>query len=197
MEPHFEHLIQSVLEEDYGTIEHFLEPDLVAQLRNNLLGYFEQGIMKPAGVGKRFTYQQNAKVRGDLIHWIEDNPQDPVEKAFLQHVSAFVNYLNATCYTGINAFEFHYAFYDEGSFYRRHLDQFDRDRGRKFSFVVYLNEHWTKKDGGELALYLPDRDVVIEPKGGSAVFFKADIVEHEVLPTFRPRMSIAGWLKRI
>ena len=197
MEPHFEYLIQSVLEENYGTIEHFLEPDLVAQLRSNLLGYYEQGIMKPAGVGKRFTYQQNTKVRGDVIHWIADDPVNPAEIAFLQQVRAFVDYLNATCYTGINGFEFHYALYDEGSFYKRHLDQFDQDRGRKFSFLVYLNENWTETDGGKLVLYLPDQDVVIEPKGGSAVFFKADMVEHEVLPTFRPRMSIAGWLKRI
>lgn len=197
MELHFEELIQHVLEDSYGTIERFLEPGLVSALRQNLLLHFDQGRMKPAGVGKHFTYQYNTRVRGDLIYWLDEHPEDPAEKAFMDQVKAFVDYLNATCYTGINAFEFHYALYGKGSFYQRHLDQFHQDYGRKFSFLVYLNEDWQESDGGQLVLYPGDRKITIQPTGGRAVFFKADEVEHEVLLTNRPRMSIAGWLKRV
>jgi SM-20-related protein len=111
-------------------------------------------------------------------------------------VTAFIDYLNQTCYTGINDFEFHYAFYEAGSFYQRHLDQFRADLGRKFSLVTYLNDNWSDDDGGKLSLYLQDRDVSIFPYGGRSVFFKSDEVEHEVHLAGRSRISIAGWLKR-
>jgi SM-20-related protein len=197
MQPQFEQLIQGVMEHKYGTQEGFLPEDLVARLRGNLLRHFEAGNMKPAGVGKRFTFQQNLEVRGDLIRWLDESSEDQAEQAFFDTVQSFVDYLNATCYTGINAFEFHYALYGEGSFYKRHLDQFHQDHGRKYSFLVYLNENWQVEDGGQLVLYLENEAVTIQPEGGRAVFFKADEVEHEVLPANRRRMSIAGWLKRI
>ena len=197
MDSQFEQLIQGIMDRKYGTLEGFLPRDLVAQLRGNLQRHFEEGRMKPAGVGKNFTYQKSLKVRGDVIRWLEEGTEDPAEQTFFQTVQAFVDYLNATCYTGINAFEFHYALYGEGSFYKRHLDQFHQDHGRKYSFLVYLNDNWQVEDGGQLVLYLENEAVTIQPEGGRAVFFKADEVEHEVLPAHRTRMSIAGWLKRI
>jgi len=150
--------------------------------------------MHPAGVGKNFTYQKNTKVRGDLISWLDENSRDPAERIFLDTVQQFCKYLNQTCFTGINGFEFHYALYKTGSFYKRHLDQFHLDRGRKFSMVTYLNEDWRPEYGGELVLYLEEGEVVIPPEAGKVVFFKADEIEHEVRPALRERMSIAGWL---
>jgi SM-20-related protein len=47
--------------------------------------------------------------------------------------------MNETCYAGITGYEFHYAFYEEGSFYKRHVDQFQNNQGREFSMITYLN----------------------------------------------------------
>ena len=44
------------------------------------------------------------------------------ERAFLNQIEAFILYLNDSCYEGINAYEFHYALYETGSSYKRHVD---------------------------------------------------------------------------
>lgn len=197
VEPEFETLIDGVMEHHFGTAEHFVPPALVAALRGHLLENFESGRMKPAGIGRQVSYEQNQAVRGDVIYWLEKE-HNAAERAFLEHIEAFIAYLNRTCFTGINACEFHYALYPAGHFYKRHRDQFKSDLGRKFSLVLYLNEHWTPEDDGRLVLY-PEKQppIGVLPDGGRTVFFRADELEHEVLPANRPRMSIAGWLKRV
>ncbi|MFD1316717.1 2OG-Fe(II) oxygenase [Namhaeicola litoreus] len=193
----FEVLIQGLIDQKFGFIDQFLDESIISGLRFNLINYYENNQMNPAGIGKKFDYQKNTEVRGDLIKWINNNTTDFFEKAFLDQVQNFINHLNSTCYTSINDFEFHYAIYDVGSFYKRHLDQFKTDRGRKFSLVTYLNDDWKKSDGGNLSLYLEDEKIEnVFPYGGRSIFFKSDELEHEVHPSHnRKRFSIAGWLK--
>lgn len=195
-ENRYEALITGLLEDNFATDDCFLDNDLLAGLRNNLLAHYETGNMHAAGIGRLGNHQQNAKVRGDVIKWIENDSIDPWERQLLDQISGFVAYLNRTCFTAINNFEFHYAYYEQGSFYKRHLDQFKSHTGRKFSFVIYLNDDWLPTDGGFISLYLPSGERKLLPLGGRAVLFKADELEHEVhvSPT-RARMSIAGWLK--
>lgn len=198
-EEQFEQLIQGHIDRRFGCCDDFLDRDIVEKLSANLLRFKEQGKMVPAGVGRKFDFQQNAMVRGDVIKWIEKDSQDEAEKILLQKIGQFISYLNLSCFTNLNDYEFHYASYQQGSFYKRHLDQFKSERGRKFSLVIYLNDNWQTGDGGHLSLYLDD-DVQedIYPIGGRAVFFKSDEVEHEVNPSpNRERMSIAGWLKSV
>lgn len=196
MEHKFEALIEGLLDHQFGSVDAFISPELTAALRQQLETVYEAGAMKPAGIGQHFTYEKNLKIRGDLIYWLEKE-HSAAEKAFLEHIEAFVDYLNRTCYTGINAFEFHFARYEAGSFYKRHLDQFKSDQGRKFSLVTYLNENWNTEDSGQLLLFSGEKPEEIFPAGGRAVFFKSDEIEHEVKVATRARMSIAGWLKRV
>ena len=109
----------------------------------------------------------------------------------------FIDRLNSTCYAGINDYEFHYAVYEQGSFYKRHKDQFKNDSNRKYSLISYLNENWLEEDGGELVVYQHGSAQKILPLSQTAVFFKSDEMEHEVARANRQRMSISGWLKRI
>jgi len=195
----FEHLIDGLMEKQYGHCETFLEPAILEGLRTNLLRYKENGQMQPAGIGKKTDYQKNREVRGDVIRWIESETQDPFEAAFIQLIEKFVLYLNRTCYTALNAYEFHYASYGPDKFYKRHLDQFRADKGRRYSFILYLNNDWKEENGGKLTLFVKDRpEEYVYPHAGTLVFFKSDELEHEVLPAIgRDRMSIAGWLKSV
>lgn len=195
----FEQLISGLIDQNYGVCDQFLSVELLQGLRANLRKYHQEGKMHPAGVGRHFDYQRNLEVRGDVIRWIEDESDNRYEQELFMKIENFIRYLNQTCYTRINAKEFHYAFYDVGSFYKRHLDQFKSHRGRQFSLVIYLNEDWKEQDGGNLRLYLDgDRIEDIYPIGGRAVFFKSDQLEHEVMPSAqRSRISIAGWLKNV
>ena len=193
MTDNFECLIQGLMDAEHGVVENFISPQLVATLRANLLARLAAGEMIQAGVGQDNSFQQNNEVRRDQISWIEDDQTDKGEEEYFRLLWDFLGYLNQTCYTGLNAFESHYANYGPGSFYRKHRDQFKVDSGRKFSVVLYLNDLWLEAEGGQLIIYRKDDQVMVSPEGGKVVFFRSDVNEHEVLPATRARMSIAGW----
>lgn len=192
----FEGLIQGLIDQDYGCCEDFINPGTVSGLRDTINNLSKAGKTQSAGLGKQLDFQKDKLIRGDKIKWLEKNSDDVHEAVYQKKVGNFINYLNATCYTSLNGFESHYANYETKSFYKRHLDQFKNDTGRKYSMVLYLNENWQKEDGGMLSLYLKggnQRD--ISPTGGKMVFFKSDEMEHEVHPSFtKDRISITGWL---
>ena len=118
------------------------------------------------------------------------------ENAFLDRIAAFVSYLNRSCYTGITGYEFHFALFDNGSFYRKHLDQFQDNSSRQFSMITYLNANWQAEDGGELCIYDGEATQKIAPTNRKTVFFKSNELVHEVLETHKPRLSVTGWLRR-
>lgn len=196
----FETIINGILTDGYGIADNFITPDEVVALADQLHQRRSAGKFKAAGVGNEQTLVANA-VRGDEIMWLDDATATPVEKAFLHRISEFVLYVNQTCYLGLRDFEFHYARYPVGAFYKRHLDQFRSDSRRKLSVVCYLNTDWHEVDGGQLALYLPgnvgepEKQVVISPTGGRLVCFESGLLPHEVLPATHERLSVTGWLK--
>ena len=193
----FESLIQGLLEKGYGSLDGFIDAGTVAGLRSNLMRFRREGRMQPAGVGRMFDYQKNTTVRGDVIRWIEKESGNRYERQLLNKIEAFIRYLNQTCYSGITDYEFHYAYYEQNTFYKRHLDQFKSNRGRKYSLVMYLNKDWKPENGGKLTLFLDNGTMEeLYPLAGRAVFFRSDEIEHEVSPSInRFRISIAGWLK--
>lgn len=147
-----------------------------------------------AGTGNE-TPTENKSVRSDVIYWLDRKHNTTHENDFFDLVDAFVNHLNNSCYTGITGYEFHYALYEKGTFYKKHMDQFRNNESRKYSMIMYLNEGWQVGDGGELNIHHADRVQSISPVNGKSVFFKSNELEHEVLMAHKPRMSITGWLK--
>ncbi len=196
MNEKFEELIDSFMGNGIGLCEHFLTLELAALLQQNLLDLDRDQKMFAAGIGNNTVKDATQKKRGDKIYWLDKKNKDINELAFLEEVENFIDYLNRTCYTGINGYEFHYALYETGSQYHRHKDQFQNNQDRKFSLINYLNTGWEEKDGGELIIYGEDTTPKILPTYRKAVFFKSSELEHEVSIASRPRMSITGWLKR-
>jgi len=194
---HFEKLIQGLMNDQYGCCDDFVNEESVSGLRNNIQSLSRLRDLQLAGMGKDLDFQKDSQIRGDKIKWIEKESEDTYEKKFLKKIAHFIQHLNKTCYTSILDFESHYASYEKSSFYKRHVDQFRNDRGRKYSIIMYLNEDWQKEDGGDLSLYpAKGAQINISPIGGRMVFFKSDEMEHEVHPSHtRDRISIAGWLK--
>lgn len=102
--------------------------------------------------------------------------------------------------------EIMYAYYPNGGYYRRHCDA---EKGsisdwRKYSFLLYLNPNWEASHGGQLRLHrdsgkdtLPPGELPnfmdIEPKSGTLVLFRSDLIPHEVLDTHCERLAIVGW----
>lgn len=199
MNSNYEPIIDGILTEGYGVMNGFLSLAEVAALAVCLQNRRETGQFRSAGIGNQQVTVAVA-VRGDEILWLDDATATPDERRFLQRIGEFVQYVNQTCYLGLRDYEFHYALYPIGTYYRRHLDQFRSDSRRKLSVICYLNVDWQDADGGQLALYLPETDgsertVTITPVGGRLVCFDSGTLEHEVLPATRERLSVTGWLK--
>ena len=193
----FDLLIDSYLENNIGIDPRFLSEKLSAGLQQNILQLQRDDMLSIAGIGNDAVQDHNQKMRGDKIYWMDKSHDNIHEQEFLQLIDNFIERLNSTCYTGINAYEFHYAVYEEGSFYKKHRDQFKNDSNRKYSLISYLNENWLEEDGGQLMVYQDASTQKISPRSQTAVFFKSDEMEHEVMQSNRTRMSISGWLKQV
>ena len=191
----FDVLINSFIDNKVGIADDFLSKPLAALLKENLIALYADKQMLAAGIGNNTALQHDKLIRSDRIYWLDRSLDNPSEIAFFELMDSFVSYLNSTCYTGITGYEFHYALYEKGSFYKKHLDQFKNNTSRAFSMIMYLNVDWQEKDGGELCIYHSDHQQLIAPINGTCVFFKSSELEHEVLMTHQPRLSITGWLK--
>ncbi|MNV00587.1 hypothetical protein D3C71_907570 [compost metagenome] len=193
----FEGLIQGLIDDEYGCCNDFILPQTVSGLSANIQRLNESESMRPSGFGNKLDFQKDDNIRGDKINWIVEESINPFEMTYLNKIEKFILYLNKTCFTSIKSFESHYSSYEKNSFYKRHIDQFKNEKGRKYSIVLYLNEDWKKEDGGLLSLYpKAGEQIDISPMGGRMVLFRSDEMEHEVNPSFtRERNSIAGWLK--
>jgi SM-20-related protein len=191
----FNTLIDSYVNDKVGIADNFLNGGLASHLVSNLQSLYAEKRLISAGIGNEKVIVKDATVRGDKIYWLDRSHNDPYENEFLDLMDQFVSHLNSTCYTGITGYEFHYTLYEKGSFYKKHLDQFRNNGSRQYSMIIYLNADWQEGDGGELCVHQAGNTLNITPTIGKSVFFKSSELEHEVLITNKPRMSITGWLK--
>jgi len=188
----FDELIDSYLATNVGTVKNFLSPLLSAHLVDNINALYKDDRLLSAGTGNNLLVNHDKLIRNDKIYWLDRLHNNSHENDFFDLMDNFISHLNRTCYAGITGYEFHYTLYETGSFYKRHLDNFKQNGTRAFSMIMYLN---TKVDGGSLRIYQGNNSQDITPNAGKSVFFKSNELEHEVLVTHLPRMSITGWLK--
>lgn len=185
-------IAEALLTPGYCILDERLPPGLADRLRDELLATQVQ----PAGVGRGGDYQRNQDIRRDKIHWLE--PDTPAVTAFLSWMDQLRVGLNQRLFLGLFDFECHFAVYESGDFYQKHLDAFKGAKGRRLSIVFYLNPDWAPLDAGELVLYDDAGAEILEriaPKKGRLVIFLSEEFPHEVLPAQRQRLSIAGWFR--
>jgi SM-20-related protein len=195
MEQDFETLIASFIKNNVGISEHFLSDALANNLKLNLFALHKQKLLLAAATGNANNLSHDTAIRSDSIYWLDRKHDNKYENEFFDLIEDFIKYLNKSCYAGIASYEFHYSLYETGSFYKKHLDQFQNNSGRKYSLISYLNNNWQEEDGGQLLIHQTDNDQKVSPTQGKTVFFKSNELEHEVLLTNQTRMSVTGWLK--
>ena len=200
LNPLYEKVIDDLLEHKYSVVDNFFSKEEVLALRNGLLEKYEEDRFKKSAIGNQSNEKIIDAIRGDFILWLDEQNATGAEAQFFSKLTDFKDYLNRTCFMGINEKEFHYALYPEGTFYKRHLDTFQNDSRRKLSMVCYLNiEDWKPEYGGELTIYIDEngseKAIDIYPVQGRMVVFESQVLEHEVKPVKRERLSITGWLK--
>lgn len=195
MEKIFDCLIDSYIKEKVGVTKDFLSLSLATNLKENLLKLFKDQQLLSAGIGNNLLVNQDKLIRSDVIYWLDRSHNNQYENDFFDLMDKFVLYLNQTCYTGITGYEFHYTLYEPGTYYAKHIDQFQNNGSRQYSMIMYLNADWKTEDGGELCIYQNETPQNISPDSGKSVFFRSSDLLHEVLVTHKQRMSITGWLK--
>lgn len=195
MEKDFEILIDSFISEKIGIADHFLSDNLANHLQQHLLTLFKQKLLVSAGTGNDEVVSHDVLIRSDLIYWLDRKHDNEYEHDFLDQIDDFIKYLNKSCFAGITGYEFHYSLYEVGSFYQKHIDQFKNNTSRKYSMISYLNNNWQEEDGGQLMIYQSFNHKKINPTLGKTILFKSNEIQHEVLITKQPRMSITDWLK--
>ena len=191
----FDSLINSYIENNVGIVPHFLSDELALLLKNNLIDHQKLLHLKTGRIGNDDAILKDVLIRSDKILWLDPTNKDVNEMKFFTLMDAFVLHLNQTCYTGITGYEFHYTIYEKGSFYKKHIDQFQNNSDRAFSMILYLNLNWKITDGGELCIHHSDHIQNISPTSGKCVFLKSNFLIHEVLLSNAQRLSITGWLK--
>lgn len=153
--------------------------------------------MKNAGIGRGGGHIHAGDIRTDQTYWLSGDA--PAQAAFLSLMEELRLKLNRIGYLGLHGYEAHYAAYQAGGFYKKHLDSFKGKRNRLVSTVLYLTPGWRESDQGHLVLYDavdPELEIGrVLPRQGTLACFLSEDIPHEVLPPARERVSIAGWFR--
>ena len=191
----FDPIANALSHTGYSILDQVLPTELVTALRikAQTLG---QADYQPAHIGRHHRHR-NTTLRQDHICWL--SPHHPPDQHYLQAMEQLRYELNRRLFLGLFDYESHYAHYAPGAYYQKHRDVFVQPPvTRIVTTLLYLNPGWPVDAGGELRLYAPDGEAVLElisPLEGRLVLFLSAPFPHEVLPARRDRYSIAGWFR--
>jgi SM-20-related protein len=188
-------MIRQLAEQGFAIVDEVLPPDQLLALQQSALRILAVDA-KLAGTGRGQDHALNAGIRQDHIVWLDAS--DAASAGFLAHMEQVRLLLNQQLFLGLFSYECHFACYQPGAFYRKHLDAFKGGRNRRLSTVFYLNSGWLPAAGGELLIYRSDGEVVatkVPPLANRLVLFLSEEFPHEVLPATRQRLSVTGWFR--
>ncbi|CAH1537207.1 SM-20-related protein [Vibrio rotiferianus] len=184
-------LIDALSTHGYYIWDDFISQEEVAELRDCIPDDW-----KKARIGRNDDVTRIETIRSDKIQWLKRDMGAPVA-SFLDKMEEIRLEANRHFFLGLFEYEAHFAKYEKGDFYQKHLDCFKGNENRRLTTVFYMNESWSEEDAGELVVYdLNDNEIAtIPPRSGRLFVFLSEQFPHEVLPTNAERSSIAGWFR--
>lgn len=191
-----EQLIHNLCTQGFYIIDDFLDLSECHSLLDTARKSYEQGLFRRAKIGLKLESHKNDIIRSDEIFWLNENETNPAIQIFLEKIKQLARILNESLFLGLHEFETHFAAYQPGTFYKKHVDQFAAQKTRKISCVYYLNKNWNPEYGGELKLYTKEEKLIkkVPPLENRFICFNSEL-PHEVCVTHQPRYSITGWMK--
>ncbi|NOQ31642.1 MAG: 2OG-Fe(II) oxygenase [Helicobacteraceae bacterium] len=185
-------ITDALVDDGYIIITDALSDQLSTSLKE--LAKQESNFTK-AGISSSSNLHIDTNKRRDKIKWL--NEDSSAQSEFLAFSNGLKEYLNKELYLGLSYYEAHLAIYKEGDFYEKHLDSFKNSKNRVVTTVYYLNDEWSKDDGGELVIYDENSNILtkVSPSSNTLVVFLSEKFPHEVLPAKSKRYSIAGWFR--
>lgn len=187
--------VDLIYQNGLAIVPNFIPADMCQALRDDARVLLAEGEFHRAGVGRGGELRTNDAVRRDSIHWLDGSTA--AQQAYLACMENYRIALNRRCLLGLLDYEAHYAHYQPGEFYRKHLDAFRGRSNRRVTTVLYLNHAWQADWGGQLEIFNEQDESLlkVEPLGGTLVSFLSDEFPHQVLPALKNRLSIAGWFR--
>jgi len=186
-------IIDNIAEDGYIILQNALDGILVQHLYKHVSSLTS---LTKAKIGRGSERQRVKTIRSDKTLWLEGKEES--ERTYLESMEILRQAINRALYMGLVEYEAHFAHYDEGAFYQKHVDVLKGSNKRLLTTVFYLTPDWKEGDGGELLIYDEEGKTVlakVAPKIGTIVIFLSDKFPHEVLPSKIDRYSIAGWFK--
>lgn len=148
--------------------------------------------LQQAGVGRGGDSLLDQQIRRDKTVWLDGST--PAQQDYMSLLDQLQQRVNQRCFLGLTHYECHFAHYQAGDFYQKHLDAFVGRSNRRLTTVCYLND---SPDGGQLRIYNEQDQWLadVAPQAGMLVVFESERFPHEVLPASADRYSIAGWFR--
>ena len=190
----WENRMDTLSQFDYVVMDDFLSIEVLSNLKSYFSQKENQDKLDKAAIGSTGDSKVINEIRGDYTYWL-DKSRDERDLQLFDVLDEVKSMINRFCFLSLSDYEFHLALYPEGSFYKKHLDQFKGRNNRMISMIIYLNENWRDGDGGELKIYPEEKEEnIIAPLENRCILFRSDVLYHEVLPTNKPRKSVTGWM---
>ena len=188
----YEKITDALVNDGYIIIDDALSPKLTKQLLDFAK---EQNSYTKAGISASSDFHLDKERRSDKTLWLDED--NGVQSKYLLWMDGLKSYLNQSLYLGLSYFETHFAIYEKGDFYEKHLDTFKNSKNRVVTVVYYLNENWDEGNGGELVIYDKEDNYLtkVTPNGNKMIVFMSEQFPHEVLPAKSERYSISGWFR--
>ena len=156
------------------------------------------------------TSHAKVEIRGDYIGWFDMSPEEGWSTkdknaslpGYVLKISTLVKEMARFLpseLSGIkNRSRAMVTCYPPGARYTKHVDNGGRQsNGRRLTTLLYLNDNWEEGDGGELAVYAPGGQPLLETVPPIAdrlvMFWSNERVPHEVLETHKERFTVTIW----
>ncbi|MFT7269055.1 MAG: SM-20-related protein, partial [Roseivirga sp.] len=133
--------VDQLAKDDYVVIDSFLNDEMFNMIRSYFLARLATDGFSDAAIGALNEKQLKKSIRGDKIYWLE-RKVDLEMSSFFNLTDELTQKLNELCYLSLSGAEFHLAHYPEGTFYKKHIDQFKGRNNRLISVIIYLNVGW-------------------------------------------------------
>ena len=195
-------ILDDLAAHQWAVTPHFFTDDYCRSLAKEFLDLDTQNLFHEASIGRKEKKQVESKIRGDRILWLGDFETSHPMIELDEKLQLIMKNLNQNFYLSLRHYEAHLAIYPPNSRYEKHIDNHKGVNSRQITFILYLNEHWTKGDGGELTLFTPEAEVLdekelvqIAPTFGTFVLFRCELFPHRVEENLKQRLSITGWFR--
>lgn len=203
--------------EKFVVVKDGLFTDILPDLMEDIRILQQEQCLQPAQMSKGATLFHNNDIRGDHICWVTP---DLCKEKGLKTLPVFTQRMIKACapLKGPLGLRPEYSvqlgvYGGRGEGYRKHKDAFPKSIAatsataaseplqRQLTCLFYLNDP-ASIQGGSLRVYDPFSSTApsscpfldIAPLAGRLVVFNSTLVEHQVLPAFKPRVALTFWV---